>query len=799
MKVKYDVILDEEREADYNSSVIRIAASNARDTSNADYVCDGTADEVQLGQAITALGSTGGTIILSEGTFNFSSPSLPTDNVKIVGQGYSTYIKNSTNANAPLFKNSDQTSGNTGINISNMRIDGNKANQTADFSCIYFKKVTKFRLEDLWISNALRTATRTFGEGVRLTLCTYAFIKNIEASYCDYDGVKLWGTKYSVIDGIIGIDNATAALQLTYDTVVTSDGSDHNTISNVNAYHSTGTPGTYSNQTAAIILHGGMYNSFSNISAYGTQVGIQGLDGFQSNTFDGMVFRTRYDGTNAVIQIKDAGTPDTACGNNSWNNLIVKPLSGASGKYVAFSTNGTNNSITNAQFMRGSGTGTWTFEFNSSTHNFIGAKIAENYSVSDNGSQNRLEFYEAITETLPSVPFYSDGGAGFKLGINSNTDNSQDALRGVIANTYAGNKSNFICALDFQTVHYMGYTLNEQIAVLVENRVDGTNATTTNSYGVLTKLNFQDKSGMSIGTHYGFRANGADSILSGGKTGAITNFYGFYMPTLGGTGVSYANRWGIYIDDATAKNYFGGSVGIGTAAPRSTLSILNSSLPRIDIAKSYTDATTAPTTPNRANMYLLVGGQEYNTSSYRNIGFGYNNTTTTHMPAYIGFIERSNSNLTKGDLVFATRDVETDTQPTERLNISAAGDTTATGKLSSTGSGGVGYSTGAGGTVTQNTSKSTAVQIDKTTGTITMNNASLGGFVATEFTVTNSTVAATDIPVVAIKSGASGASYLLTVSAVAAGSFKICIYNLTAVPLSEAVVLSFAVIKGVAS
>jgi hypothetical protein len=66
----------------------------------------------------------------------------------------------------------------------------------------------------------------------------------------------------------------------------------------------------------------------------------------------------------------------------------------------------------------------------------------------------------------------------------------------------------------------------------------------------------------------------------------------------------------------------------------------------------------------------------------------------------------------------------------------------------------------------------------------------------TTFTVTNSTVAASDVPVVSVKSATSGV-YFTSVTAVAAGSFKISVYTPAAVAVAEAPVLSFAVIKAV--
>ena len=109
----------------------------------------------------------------------------------------------------------------------------------------------------------------------------------------------------------------------------------------------------------------------------------------------------------------------------------------------------------------------------------------------------------------------------------------------------------------------------------------------------------------------------------------------------------------------------------------------------------------------------------------------------------------------------------------------------------------VGYSTGTGGTVTQATSKSTGVTLNKRCGQITMNNAALSAAAEVSFTFTNSTIAATDVVVTAISSGATAGAYNTHVDAIAAGSCRISITNFSASSLSEAIVLNFAVIKAV--
>jgi len=109
----------------------------------------------------------------------------------------------------------------------------------------------------------------------------------------------------------------------------------------------------------------------------------------------------------------------------------------------------------------------------------------------------------------------------------------------------------------------------------------------------------------------------------------------------------------------------------------------------------------------------------------------------------------------------------------------------------------IGYTTGAGGTVTQSTSKTTGVTLNKLSGQITMNNAALAAGAEVAFTLTNSFIAATDVVIVNVQSVGTAGSYLVSVGAVSAGSCSITVSNASAGSLSQAIVLNFAVIKSV--
>jgi hypothetical protein len=110
----------------------------------------------------------------------------------------------------------------------------------------------------------------------------------------------------------------------------------------------------------------------------------------------------------------------------------------------------------------------------------------------------------------------------------------------------------------------------------------------------------------------------------------------------------------------------------------------------------------------------------------------------------------------------------------------------------------LGYKAGSGGTVTQATNKTTAVTLNKINGEIVMNGAALADDATAAFTLTNSTIAATDVVIVNVASGVAVAgSYQVTVGAVAAGSCSISVLNVSGGSRTDTIKLNFAVIKAV--
>lgn len=121
-----------------------------------------------------------------------------------------------------------------------------------------------------------------------------------------------------------------------------------------------------------------------------------------------------------------------------------------------------------------------------------------------------------------------------------------------------------------------------------------------------------------------------------------------------------------------------------------------------------------------------------------------------------------------------------------------------TGGFTVTAPAGLGYGIGAGGTVTQATSKATAVTLNKPCGQITMNNAALNANTTVQFTFSNSLVTPSDIVLMAIVGGyVNSNAYNVWVGPGANSTVNV--RNITAGSLSEALVLQYVVIKGVTS
>ena len=299
-------------------------------------------------------------------------------------------------------------------------------------------------------------------------------------------------------------------------------------------------------------------------------------------------------------------------------------------------------------------------------------------------------------------------------------------------------------------------------------------AATQGTYGASATLTNQ----------HGFYAGGA-------LTGA-TNNYGFYGNLPSGTG-----RYNLYMA-GTADNYMAGRLGIGatpsagqtlvngaqiTGATASYANVTNGSVQSGVTGSAHGYATSISTAASAFTLNNLIHFRAIQSTigvgSAVNIQQGfYADSSLTGATNNYGFF----GNVAAG---------------TGRYNLYMAGtaDNWFSGNVLIGGAGSLGYTTGSGGSVTQITSRTTGVTLNKTNGSITLVSAA-GLATYQSFTVTNSTVAATDTIIINQKSGTD--LYEISITAVAAGSFRVT-YRTTGGTTTEQPVFNFSVIKAVAA
>ena len=114
------------------SVIVATATSKAKNGAN--YVCDGVNDQIEINQAISALAAVAskGTVYLLEGTYIIAQNGIKmANNVSIKGLGERTILKIKDNVDNGLSVINCAASS---LSISDLRIDGNKANNAGIYS-----------------------------------------------------------------------------------------------------------------------------------------------------------------------------------------------------------------------------------------------------------------------------------------------------------------------------------------------------------------------------------------------------------------------------------------------------------------------------------------------------------------------------------------------------------------------------------------------------------------------------------------------------------------------------------------
>lgn len=287
-------------------------------------------------------------------------------------------------------------------------------------------------------------------------------------------------------------------------------------------------------------------------------------------------------------------------------------------------------------------------------------------------------------------------------------------------------------------------------------------------------------------THYG----GLNIGVLGEASGSTSGNYALYSST-----ASAANTYSLYMA-GTAGNYLAGNLGIGQTAGSDSALQVNKQVTSGTDEYMFRTYTTVPSniTGSHFSFHSLLftqaasfalGNAVHFSAGQAALGAGSTVTNQRGFSADASLTGATNNYGFYGGIASGTG----------RYNIYIAGtaDSQFNGNVLIFGAGGLGYTTGSGGAVTQATSRTTGVTLNKTNGAITLVSAA-GLATYQSFTVTNSTVAATDTIIINQKSGTD--LYIVLITAVAAGSFRVTFATTGGVTVEQPV-FNFSVIKAV--
>jgi parallel beta-helix repeat protein len=341
------------------TEAILVAAtdSSAADKAAADYIADGTDDQVQINAALTSADPAGsgrktGKVYLFGGTYtthqtnNTNATILVPNNVTLAGAGSGTVVRlGDIDATDNLIENSDKTTG-TGVIIRDMKLDGqDTANTAGTQSGIYLN---------------------TIGNGTTQG----AKIVNVEARDFRDIGIVLDDSDNSIVERSATIGSGYG--------ISISWGSTNNTITG-NKFQSNSSTGMY--------LNDGTHNNItSNNLLNNGSGGVNFESSSQFNTFTGNSLRG-----NGGNSIRVASSYNTITGNivyangdaidfvgATYNTVSGNNVDGAGGSGVGFrfESSSNNNTITGNNFRNTGG---------STTNNAIYIDASDSNVISNNG------------------------------------------------------------------------------------------------------------------------------------------------------------------------------------------------------------------------------------------------------------------------------------------------------------------------------------------------------------------------------------------------------------------------------
>ena len=246
------------------SATIVVGASDSKYYSDnnysANYKCTGTADQGQINSAIAALPSSGGKIVLLEGTYNISgSINVNKPNITIEGMGNGTVLKTSSNISAINVSSSNCEIRYLSLICTASDRYGNGIYVTGSSSIIENIRITHFE-HNIYLAPGSDYAivTKCYlydGEGICVR-SKYCIISDNSIENYDYAGIYLYGSSYCNVTGNILKDTGFGIFSQNAET-------QYNKVSNNYILRGTGTSADYPSGKYSIYITAGTYNYFS--------------------------------------------------------------------------------------------------------------------------------------------------------------------------------------------------------------------------------------------------------------------------------------------------------------------------------------------------------------------------------------------------------------------------------------------------------------------------------------------------------------------------------------------------------
>jgi parallel beta-helix repeat protein len=158
--------------------IIAADDASAESKAHADAVCDGTDDQAEINAGITAVGLTGGVLMLTEGTFNITAAIAMAAGVHVIGRGRGhTIIKvdptTSTDFSIVTFGSGDHES-----SLQSLKIDGNATNITQNHRGVEVTSSNHVLLKDLQVVSVDRVSSA--GEGIYINNSSDVDVERVE-------------------------------------------------------------------------------------------------------------------------------------------------------------------------------------------------------------------------------------------------------------------------------------------------------------------------------------------------------------------------------------------------------------------------------------------------------------------------------------------------------------------------------------------------------------------------------------------------------------------------------------------